>query len=127
MAIAAALALGGCKRLKSGAKEEFRRAHSCPDERIEIRERPDLAPYTVSFGTLEPPEDVRADPGRLKVWKEEHKERVEGWNDAHDVFEARGCGKQVLMTCGRPNVDGTADYSDVVCTEDDYPPDASRW
>jgi hypothetical protein len=115
------LALGGCKSIKTGAREHFGKEFSCPDDRITIVERSDLkwGSIILDQNQPEPPTEIKGDPGRLAKWKEEkEKEKKDSRStlDALDVFEGKGCDHSVLMGCGHSgNNEGGCDPSSVSC------------
>ena len=126
--IRGALVLGlvagvGCKRLKTGAREEFGRKYTCPEERIEVRARDD-----VTYGDLvlrsqtreTPPDEVKNDPGRRAKWEHDQKKKRDDFKDSLDgldVFEVRGCGHTVLLGCGHPGDSEGVSLSEVSCSE----------
>lgn len=105
MVLVSTFALAACKRLSTGAKEEFATKHSCPEDRVSVKERSDIDPYTyfVPAGIDTPPADVAADPGRLAKWQADRKEHQErssaGYRRSYTVFEISGCGLTVLSAC----------------------------
>jgi hypothetical protein len=119
-----------CKSLKDGAKENFSKAFSCPEDRVEVRERKDLSPYEVMSGPRpEAPAEIQSDPGRLELWQKKEKETSTNVDNRFDVFEVRGCEKQVLYYCAHPDSDdGQGTKSNVVsCVEGKYPAGAAKW
>jgi len=126
----AALAAGGCKSLEKGAREEFSRRYSCPEDRVEVRRRADVKAYDLVFSRLapaRPPDDVAADPARLAVWEKDEREKRETWNSSWAVFEARGCGHESLQSCSHPSaMGGGTDLAAVGCVEGEYPPGARK-
>jgi hypothetical protein len=135
--VVAALVTPGCKGLKTGAREEFAKKFSCPDDRVQVVERADLHAYDVIHGdrdtfTKAPPEEVAADPGRLAKWKADHDESDDRnrsyYNSAYTVFEVSGCDHEVLMACTHPGgVKGGTRMDRVSCNiqkEDD--PDSPK-
>ena len=119
----------GCKRLKTGAREEFGRKHSCPEDRITVSSRDDVTWSSLVLASSPaeaPPDEVKNDPGRLAKW---HKDRAEEDAatrerlDELDVFEVKGCGHEVLMACAHPagsSGEGVA-TDEVVCWEQAIP------
>jgi hypothetical protein len=116
-----------CKKIETGAREEFARKHSCPEDRVEVKARPD-----VKWGQLtmppdrdtQPPDEVKNDPGRLAKWQADQAEsgpgRMRTHLDSLDVFEFHGCGHDALMACKHPtSTDGT-NMNTVICF--DAPP-----
>jgi len=103
------LAAPACKGLKTGAKEEFAKKYSCPDDRVKVVERKDLQAYEVIFGKTEekePPDEVKDDPERLAKWKADHAESDSKgrsyFNSSYDVFQVSGCDHDVVMACHHP-------------------------
>jgi hypothetical protein len=123
--VAAALcaALTACKNLNDAAREDFSQTHTCPLDRVEVRERRDLRPSSF-MTTRTPPAEVAADPGRLKMWQDEQdKQRAAANNYGDQVFEVRGCGHQTLMTCHRLSRNANRAF----CSSKDYPPGVVKW
>jgi len=98
----------GCMSTATGARDRFVRHYACPEERVVVRERPDLKWSAVVLSSREPeapPSHVRADSERLATWT---KERDARWEqrarvlDRHDVFQVTGCGHDVLLGCSHP-------------------------
>jgi hypothetical protein len=99
--VAAAGALGGCKSLKSGAREQFAKDFSCPEARVDVVARGDVAASSVSFRGKPVPEAERS-----------------RYDAHHAILEARGCDRDVLYTCSHPTrPDGTEGYSDASCEQ----------
>jgi hypothetical protein len=115
----------GTKPLGKGAREEFSRVHLCPISRVEVRPRSDLTPWDLhvaKWGRSTPPDEVARDPERLALWKEQEREREDRENGDAEVFEVRGCGRQVLWSCDHPGGPGGEIYSGMVsCEEGPYP------
>ncbi|MBX3229008.1 MAG: hypothetical protein KIT84_01620 [Labilithrix sp.] len=108
--------LGACKSKERGAKEEFARAHSCPEGRVTVKARPDLNWQTVVVGDLKPPAEVAADPDRLAKWQAD---RANAGGDL-EVFEAEGCEHHDYLGCTHPKRPGrnggtTTVLSEVTC------------
>jgi hypothetical protein len=122
--VVAALTATACKKLATGAREEFARKYSCPEERVEVKERPD-----VKWGQLtmppsadeQPPAEVKNDPGRLAKWRADQSEsgeaKLRAHYDAMDVFEVRGCDHALLMACKHPTSQGGTTMSSVMCSD----------
>ncbi|XXT19530.1 hypothetical protein WME94_55840 [Sorangium sp. So ce429] len=115
----------GCKRLKTGAREEFGRKHSCPEDRITVRSRDDVKWGSIVLANRSaaaPPDEVKNDPGRLAKWQKDQAEEDAATRerlDELDVFEVKGCGHEVFMACAHPagsSGEGVATY-EVVCWE----------
>lgn len=105
-AILSSIASFGCKRLSTGAREEFGKTYSCPEDRIVVKARDDLKWATLVYGGQkkeDPPAEVAKDPARLAKWKSDQDEKVskshETLNDKVDVFQVTGCDHDVLMGC----------------------------
>lgn len=118
------------KPLDEGAREEFSRIHLCPLERVEVRRRADLTPWDLHvarWGPSVPPDEVARDPERLALWKEQERERQDRENEDAEVFELRGCGRQVVWACDHPTVAGGDVYIGMVsCTDGPYPAGAQK-
>ena len=102
-----ALVTPACKRLVTGAREEFAKKFSCPEDRVQVAERKDLSAYELIFGKMEaekPPEAVLDDPERLAKWKADHdkSESKKRWDASFAVFEASGCDHKALLACAHP-------------------------
>lgn len=116
-------ALGGCKRLKTGAREEFSKQYACPLERVEVIARGDLryGDLLPKAAEAEPPDEVKRDPGRLAKWKQDRadeRKELRSTLDSIDVFQARGCGHDTLYGCWHPgNSEGNAQADEVSCSE----------
>ena len=87
------------KRLDVGAREQFSREQSCPEDRIQVRARPEVKPSDAFFGTdrREPPSEVARDPARLAIWQKGERERAgappaddAGREERRDAEERRG-------------------------------------
>ena len=112
-AIALSLAAFGCKRLSTGAREEFGKAYSCPEDRVEVKARDDLTwSSLLSSGPSEevPPDDVAKDPARRAKWQQDRDDAQQSLNHSVDsrvdVYQAIGCGHDVLMGCWHPGGSG---------------------
>jgi len=118
--LAAALCLFlalGCERLSTGAREDFGRRYSCPDDRITWKPRDDLpADEVMGLRMLEPrpPPAVQQDPGRFAKWQADRAQdraRMAHFNDAYQVFEVSGCGHTDILACRHPtSPDGRGTY-----------------
>jgi hypothetical protein len=120
----ALLATISCKRLATGAREEFAKKYSCPENRVAVTERSDLhyGDLVVQAQTEEPPEDVKKDPERLAKFKkdkaDEKSELKNNLNSNLDMFAVKGCDHDVLMGCGHAtDSDGSSQLNRVVCFE----------
>jgi len=118
----ACLSLLSCKSMETGARESFSKAHTCPEERVEVRRRAD-----VTRGQLrkrpKPSAEIQADPGRLKMWEAEQERINKNIDGMCDIYEARGCGYQELLCCTRP----PKHMDRVSCGTEDYADGVSKW
>ena len=130
-----AITLGlGCKRLKTGAQEQFAQKYSCPEARVEVRPRTDLRwsdVVGVTASDTTPPVEVKSDPERLAKWKKDREDQARETRerlDEIDVFEARGCDHSELLGCWHPgNEEGNIQTNEVSCQSRDYPPNIAPW
>lgn len=117
----------GCKRLETGAREEFGKKYSCPEERVDVRARSDL-----HYGDLiqagaskpSPPPEVVKDPERLAKWESDKRAEDAALRERlnrHEVFEAKGCDHVAFLGCGHPEGEEGVVTSQVDCWE--IPPD----
>jgi hypothetical protein len=116
----------GCKRLSTGAKEEFASKYTCPEDRVGVRPRTDLSAYDVTFGRARAPSsEIARDPERLRLWNEQQKDKQRSWDRSFEVFEVTGCGHKVLMTCAHASQRTATSRraGRVTCTEAKHPPD----
>lgn len=121
--VAVVLALAtACQSFEGGARESFSTGNTCPADRVEVRARGDVK-YSATLPRREPPADIKADPGRLKMWEEQEAKSTRAQDDACEMYEARGCGKQSLLCCRRP----PKHVNRVSCMTRDYPAGVSRW
>ncbi len=117
-----AITVTGCKGVATGAKEHFSKDFSCPEDRVEVRERPDLHPSDGKTPET-PSKEIAADPARLKMWQAAQ-DSARASTDSNDtIIEARGCGHEKLQACHRHNKD--ANY--IMCFGMEYPPGATKW
>jgi hypothetical protein len=93
-------ALVGCQSVIDGAKEEFSKSNTCPLDRVEARERPELKASSFT-AKQKPPADIAADPSRLKMWQEQQERSRTAGDGIGSIAEARGCGKQAFYRCSR--------------------------
>jgi hypothetical protein len=108
-----------------GAKEHFSQSQTCPLDRVEVRERPELKPSQF-YKSPAPPADVAADPGRLQMWRNTQAENAANHSKFESIVEARGCDKHVFYACSHPtSTSGNERWS---CTEErDVPDGISKW
>jgi hypothetical protein len=125
--VATMLSLTGCQTLSDGAKEKFSKDYSCPIDRLESRDRPDLhrsSFHTAAAPTATPPADIAADPARLAVWNQNHKQDPTSFDDLDDIEEVRGCGNAAFYACHHMQRHaGTA----TCFRESTVPPNISHW
>jgi hypothetical protein len=103
--------LTACTRLETGAREHFSREFSCPENRIEAKTRADLRPSTMNPFLIpsvpEPPAEVKADPARLEVWRQnkvaQRSSSANFVDGRFTVIEVSGCDHQILYCCSHPN------------------------
>ena len=126
--------LSGCKRLSTGAREDFARRFSCPAERIDVKRRAELrAQDVVGVGQrpeVPPPNEVKKDPGRYAEWKKQEAiaRQLQGAQYAdYEVFEATGCGHTTVLACHHPRTpDQRGDYPTLVSCEAPPAPSAGQ-
>ena len=130
LACAALLALLGCRSLDGGAKDQFAKDFSCPEDRVTVRPRADLDSYALEFGGggASPPPEVQKDPARYAMWKKQQADSHASWNDRISAFEAKGCGHDAVYTCSHPNSgrNGAVNYADVSCTKATHQPPGTK-
>jgi hypothetical protein len=94
----------------SVVRTNFSQAITCPEGRIEVSPRTDLAAEEVPWAlggsyppsAADPPADVAADPERLRLWRDR---REASERDAREqraklrVYVASGCGTTVFYLC----------------------------
>jgi len=117
-----AVAPSACKNKEEGAREAFAAQFTCPENRIEVRPRPDVK-LSDTLPTSEPPAAVKADPDRLKMWRDKQTQGRRGVDESCEMFEARGCGEQTLLCCSRP----PKHLDRVSCSKSDYTDGIERW
>ena len=121
------LALVACKKLKTGAAEKFAEDYTCPESRIEVTPRTDLSASQVLGWAKpkaeEPPDEVKNDPERYALWKDEQAKKHakdDAIYDGYEVFEAKGCDHDVIYACchAAQSTGGHSGSTDVVlCRE----------
>lgn len=111
------LLLAGCERLSTGAREDFGRRYSCPDDRVTVKSREDLQADQVLGLRLpepQPPAEVKSDPGRFAKWQADRAQdrtRMAALNEHYEVFEVSGCGHTDVVACRHPTTpDGRGTY-----------------
>lgn len=114
LALLALLALGSCKRLATGAKEEFGEKLSCPVDRVVVKGRSDLkyGDLVIAQRTAElPPEEIGKDPQRLAKWQNDRRKAQEKQQrdlNGLAMFEVSGCDHTLLLGCRHPSHDGNS-------------------
>jgi hypothetical protein len=113
----------GCKKLKTGAQEEFGRKYSCPDDRIQVLV-PNLSYAEIVVRNMPmptPPDEVKNDPGRLTKWQHDPQQQRDATRQSLerlDTFEVRGCEHSVVYGCGHPSAENGGELtSQVSCFE----------
>jgi hypothetical protein len=123
--LALALTQAACQALSDGARQRFSDAFTCPPDRVEVRERPELHPSDW-FKANKPSSEIAADPGRLKMWQAEQ-DRLKSYTERYRIFEARGCGHQSLYECARARKSYNTIRIQATCSRLDYLPDVAKW
>jgi hypothetical protein len=127
-----ALALGlvtlaACGQLAAGARQAFVASYSCPSERVTLAKITDAKAsdlFASEWRASTPPEEVRADPGRLAQWQAGETARRkawESWINSSSLFRLSGCGHTVVEACRPP---GQSSSPDVTATCNEAPPTA---
>jgi hypothetical protein len=125
-AIAWLLALAACGQLAQGARQQFIAEYSCPSERVTLAELKGVQPsqlFAADWRAGTPPDEVRADPGRLAQWRAEEDERRKGWEawiNSSRLFRLSGCGHAAILACRPPGRQSSPGVT-AICNE---PPDA---
>lgn len=101
LAIAIAIASTGCKSKQQLARESFAKDHSCPLAEVLASEHTELSSYDLTFGKLEPPADIAADPTRVALWREENERKRKLVDASSTVFLGEGCNQQKYYACSR--------------------------
>jgi hypothetical protein len=117
-----AVAPSACKNKEEGAREAFAAEFTCPVNRIEVRPRPDVK-LSDTIPMIEPPAEVKADPERLKMWRDKQTQGKRKGDESCEMFEARGCGEQTLLCCSRP----PKHLDRISCSTRDYENGVDRW
>jgi hypothetical protein len=120
--VVVALGQVACQSLDDGAKADFSKSFTCPPDRVEVRARPELHPSDW-LERRTPPSEVASDPGRLKMWQDEQEKLRISVDTYHSIYEARGCGHQMLYECGRAT---RGSSNGVLCRERPFPSGGSR-
>jgi hypothetical protein len=104
----------------TGARTIFSQDQTCPPERVTVTERPDVPAHQILGGTTEdkPPAAVAADPGRLKMWNDQHAGSSAAIDASWKVYEVRGCDLDAYYACQHPSLaDATAQVGRIVGDE----------
>jgi hypothetical protein len=125
LSLVATACLGGCRResASTGAKQDFARRYSCPEDRVTVRERKDVDPAVLLAppATESPPAEVKSDPGRLAKWEADRKakraETEAGYRRSFTIFEASGCDHAALLACTYATLAGTEGATTLECRE----------
>jgi hypothetical protein len=122
------LAHVGCKSRKEGARERFSEDFTCPEDKVNARERPDLDAYDLDFGAPPPPsQEIQKDPQRWRLWRERQEETHRSWNNALSVFEASGCHHDAFYTCSHPSGSrGGTNLARASCSKANHPPGSKK-
>jgi hypothetical protein len=83
-----------------GSKDEFSKQFTCPINRIDSKERPDLHWSDLETAS-KPPKDIAADPDRLRMWQEKNAQSKAYEDSNYTILELTGCGKHLLYGCRR--------------------------
>jgi len=125
-ALFAIVCLSGCQSVADGAREDFSSANTCPIERVEARERTDVKPSQLRR-KVDPPPDIAADPGRLKLWQDKRAKSSAHDDEDHHIVEVRGCDRHEFYECKHPGSGSTPGVR-WMCSTDSYVPDTiSKW
>jgi hypothetical protein len=123
--LAPALGAPACEPSDTGPRQSFATMTTCPASESTVVPRPD---YRMPLPpAMSPPADVAADPSRLADWQRRDaaaRRLNEGTAcgaalPGFEAFEITGCGKDVLLCCGRaPPPGGPAPYgNDSSCVQ----------
>jgi hypothetical protein len=113
-----------CQGYESGARERFSKQFTCPEDRVEVRPSALTVAAVKARKRAEPPPEIKADPGRLKLWQEEQ-DKTASFSSAFctELWEARGCDHHTLYCCYRPSKHA----NQVSCSSEDYPAGAPKF
>jgi hypothetical protein len=100
------------------ARDHFASDFTCPNERVTVTARKDLAAVDLAVRPEAPPKDIAADPGRLAIWQKAAAQRA-AYYDGKSVIQARGCEHEVFYICGQLRSSGATRHG---CTSAEYPP-----
>jgi hypothetical protein len=102
----ASLAVSGCQSMEDCAKETFSKEFSCPTDGVSVRARSDVDGWAVTHDPPQPPQEVKDDPARYRVWKDDQDEQRAQFNKRLNVYEAKGCNHEALYDCNHPSNPG---------------------
>ena len=97
--VTSVLALAGCRKDETIAREMFAGRFTCPEDRLTVTTRKDLRAVDVAFRAKPAPSDVSADPARLASWNKEQAREAADFA-SFTVVEVKGCEHDVLFACG---------------------------
>jgi len=112
------------------AKTDFAQRYSCPEDRVTVKVRKDIDPANLLNPpvAVEPPPEVKKDPGRFAKWNSDKKskddETASGYRRSYTIYEAQGCEHHVLLACVRADIMGSSNGSvgtKLVCEEKPLP------
>jgi hypothetical protein len=114
-----AMATPALDPMSAGAKEDFAKKYSCPDDRVTTKIRTDIDPRQALASASElkvatPPDEVKDDPGRLARWQADQDAERESRRRSYSsntMIEVTGCGHSQIVAC-RPHHQGSATYPD---------------
>jgi hypothetical protein len=124
LAVLLILLATACQGYESGAREQFSKQFTCPEDRVEVRQSALTVASVKGKKRAEPPPEIKADPGRLKLWQAEQ-DKTASFSSVFcsELWEARGCDHQTLYCCYRPSKHANR----VNCSSEDYPPGAAKY
>lgn len=113
--------LCGCPSVDGAVRHQFSVRYTCPAEDIRIRERTEIPAHTL-LHPAEPPEDVRRDPERLRLWEQRVQETNERADEYH-VYDVSGCGLEHRYVCAAALSDpGPVCFDDLSFLQPPAPP-----
>src|SRR5260221_11716795 len=100
----ASLGVAGCESMEDCAQETFSKEFSCPKDSVAVRARKDVDGWAVTHDPpSEPPKEIKDDPARLQVWKQDQDEQRAQFNKMmNEIYEAKGCNHEALYACNNP-------------------------
>jgi hypothetical protein len=121
IALPIAICLVACVSLGIGARDDFARRFSCPEDRVHVVLRQDLRRRLETEDDRDlartryplqdtPLPEVARDPERLAKWRRDQTEiwrertsMLQGLHSNEDVFELNGCEHALLLACRHPS------------------------